>query len=216
MDKYVLIKYQLGEDSINSCQISGMTLEEICYILDAPSELILTYNDTDKFFRVNNDEFAKYTQNRRDYYTIVCSDINCKYTSKQLTKEDINDLLHFSDYYPQLFLPSISDRFCIYSHDETLNTYMCFKMEFAIFVNKFLNWLISPLSNGNEKCFEQNDFECFSNAIQRGIFIDTENNRIINDDIYISSGFFEPHTDFGDNIFVKDFPEFKFIRVRTV
>lgn len=218
MDKYILIKCQFGVNDISSCYISGMTLEEICYILKSPTELLLTYNEFTDFCRVNKDGFLKFAQNRRDYHTIVCSDIHANFTCKQITRYDADDLLNFADICtptPILWLPSISDNFCIYSHDESLYSYLCFRMKPEEFAKNFLNWLTSSLTYEDEKNFEQTDFELFLRAIYQGIYVDTEHLEMINDTLFLSVGCFDVQTDFNSNLFSEELPKFERFHIKT-
>ena len=208
----------MGTDGINSCYISGMNLDEICCVLDTPSELLLTYNEFNNFCCLKKDVFLRFIQNRRDYYDIVCSDINTNFISKQVTIHDADDLLKFVDVCtpnPILWLPSISKSFCIYSHDESLYSYLCFKMKPYDFVNRFLNWLISSLTNEAEQHFNQTDFDIFFKAIMQGIYIDTEVTKITNDTLSISVSYFNSQADFSENLFSKEIPKFEYVHLKT-
>lgn len=220
MDKYILVKYQIGTNGVNSCYLSGITLEEIYSILGSPHSLLLTYNEFDNFCRIEKDDFLKFIQNRREYYDIICSDVSDTITSEQITEQDIKSLQLFTKTNtpnPVLKLPSISQSFCIYSHDLSLYSYICLRTRIQDFAKSFLNWLVYSSTNRSrsEHSFYQTDFEHFLEALQRGIFIDTEHTKIINDNVYLSSGYFDPQTNFADNVFPEKLPKFRFIRLRT-
>lgn len=218
MDKYILIKCVSGANGISSCYISGMTLEEICHILKTPSELLLTYNEFNDFCRVNKDDFLCYARNRSDYHTIVCSDINDRFICKSITKHDAKDLLNFADICtptPVLWLPSIADNFCIYSHDESLYSYMCFKMSPKELVKNFLNWLISSSKCESAKEFNGADCELFLKEIFHGIYVDTENIEIFNDTLSLLVSGLNIQTDFSSNIFSEELPVFEHFYIKV-
>jgi len=217
VEKYILIKCQSGVNGINSCYFSGMTLEDIYYLFGAPEELLVTYNEFDNFYRLKRADFLEFIQNRRDYYDIVCSDISTDIAYKEITKQDIGELQRFTDIntpVPVLWLPKVTGSFCIYSHDESLYSYLCFRIKTQDFVNSFLNWLTVSLTNETKKHFEQTDVENFLRAIQKGIYIDTEFIEIINDTLYISAGCFDSRLDFNGNLYSENFPKFEYIQLR--
>ena len=83
------------------------------------------------------------------------------------------------------------------------------------FVNRFLNWLISSLTNEAEQHFNQTDFDIFFKAIMQGIYIDTEVTKITNDTLSISVSYFNSQADFSENLFSKEIPKFEYVHLKT-
>ena len=134
-----------------------------------------------------------------------------------ITEQDAEDLLKFTEVCtptPVLWLPSIANNFCVYSHDESLYSYLCFKTKPEFFAKGVLNCIVSSLSNETEMNFESKDINVFLTAIQNGIFIDTEHTEITNNAIRILVGTFDTETDFSGNLYSEKLPEFEKIKLR--
>ena len=213
MSKWIIIKCSEGDNGINRYLLSGVTLDDQLYVLGAPSRLAFTYNEFDNVSIKSADDLAPLLQDRRTYYSIICSDVSEDAKLEQFSSEEIKSFQTFADKdTPDLVkLPEISNSFCIYSHDKSLYSCACFRSDARKFIADLLNRVLALSCIPFKVSLTQESLEKLFQAAKNGIVIETEKLKITDNVLQIVLSPFSPETEFSDYVFPDFEPQFEYL-----
>ncbi len=200
-EKYIIVKLNKGDKGINSCYFSGINLEDIVNLFGPCSNLLTTFNEFRSIMFADYEDFIYFIKDRRKYYDVICADVvesNC------ISIDAAKSIQLFADINtptPILWMPDVANEFCIYSHDTSLYTYVCFKTDYHIFCNRLINTIFKVLNICPNMCSESL-FDYLVSIFENGVVIDAGSvKKVRHNSIKMKICLFEAGNGFSDMVF---------------